>query len=92
MQNTGSPNSKTKYEKGNSWGNSLTIKTSFARQKLKIANSFLPLSEVTHIEGTSKMQNFLMKSSGMKGMLGNKIFLHSTLILDCKNEKFIVKR
>ncbi len=86
------PKSPEKHEKGNAWGNTLTIKTSAANQKLEIANSVLQLSEITYIEGTSKIQKFLMKSSGMEGMLGNKIFINSTLILDCNNKKFTVKR
>jgi len=83
------PKSKIKREKGNAWGNTLTIKTSAARQKIRLATSVLPLSEITYIERTSKIQNFLMKSSGMQGMLGNKLFRNSTLILDCNNEKFV---
>ncbi|EJL72662.1 hypothetical protein [Chryseobacterium populi] len=84
-------NSHIKSEKGNSWGNTLSIKSSAAHQKIEMGSSILKLSEVTYIEGTSKMQNFLMKSSGMKGMLGNKIFINHILILDCKREKFMIK-
>ncbi|KMQ64193.1 hypothetical protein ACM39_16850 [Chryseobacterium sp. FH2] len=83
--------SNIKIEKGNAWGKSLTIKSSPAHQEISFGNSALKLSEVTYIEGTSKMQNFLMKSAGMQGMLGNKIFLNHSLILDCKNQKFKVE-
>lgn len=81
------PNSKIKKEKGNSWGNTLSVFSASANKQMLIENRSLQISEVTYIEGTSKLQNFLMKSSGMQGMIGNKIFLNHTLILDCKNEK-----
>lgn len=80
-----------KKEKGNSWGNILTVISAPADKMIGIGNRALKLSEVTHIEGTSKMQNFLMKTSGMQGMIGNKLFLNHTLILDCKNRKFKLK-
>lgn len=81
-------NSKIKTEKGNSWGNTLTVFSAVANQKIQFGNLSLKLSEITYIEGTSKLQNFLMKRSGMQGMIGNKLFLNHKLILDCKNEKF----
>ena len=84
-------NGKIKTENGNSWGNMLTVNTSPAKQKIEIGNKNLNLSEVTYIEGTSKMQNLLMKFSGMQGMIGNKLFLDHQIIIDCKNEKFKVE-
>lgn len=83
-----SKTSAIKTEKGNSWGNTLAVFSASANKKIQFGNVPLPLSEVTYIEGTSKLQNFLMKQSGMQGMIGNKLFLNHTLILDCKNEKF----
>jgi len=82
---------RIKKEKGNSWGNILTVISAPADKMIRIGNSALKLSEVTHIEGTSKMQNLLMKTSGMQGMIGNKLFLNHALILDCKNRKFKLK-
>jgi len=81
-------NSTIKTEKGNSWGNILSVYSASAKKKMYIQKVPLNLSEVTYIEGTSDLQNFLMKHSGMQGMIGNKIFLNHKLILDCKNEKF----
>ncbi|WP_433835713.1 hypothetical protein [Flavobacterium anhuiense] len=81
-------NSAVKTEKGNSWGNTLSIYSASAKKKIQFAQLTLDLSEVTHIEGTSDLQKFLMKHSGMQGMIGNKLFLNHKLILDCKNEKF----
>jgi len=85
------PNTKIKKEKGNSWGNTLTVISAPANKKIKIGNLQRQLSEVTYITGTSQLQNFLMKQSGMQGMIGNKLFLNHKLILDCKNEKFKIE-
>lgn len=85
------PNAKIKTEKGNSWGNELKVVSAPTHKELEIGNTSLPLSEVTHISGTSKMQNLLIKSSGMNGMIGNKIFLNRKIIIDCKNEKFKIE-
>lgn len=79
-----------KVEKGNSWGNILTVFTAPANTEIQFGNSTLKLSEVTYIEGTSKIQNLLMRFSGMQGMIGNKIFLNHKMIIDCKNKKFRV--
>jgi len=81
-------NSKIKTEKGNSWGNTLSVYSASAKKKIQFGKVTLNLSEVTYIEGTSDLQKFLMKRSGMQGMIGNKLFLNHKLILDCKNEKF----
>ncbi|MCR4033641.1 MULTISPECIES: hypothetical protein [Flavobacterium] len=82
------PNSPIKTEKGNSWGNTLDVFSASANKQMLLGNSALQISEVTYIEGTSELQKFLMKRSGMQGMIGNKLFLNHKLILDCKNEKF----
>ncbi|KOP36980.1 MULTISPECIES: hypothetical protein [unclassified Flavobacterium] len=84
-------NSKLKVEKGNSWGNVLTVISASANKKMQFGDTQLKISEVTYIEGVSKMQTFLMKRSGMQGMIGNKIFLNHKLIIDCKNERFKVE-
>lgn len=81
-------NSAVRMEKGNSWGNTLSVYSASAKKKIQFGKVILDLSEVTHIEGTSDLQKFLMKRSGMQGMIGNKLFLDHKLILDCKNEKF----
>lgn len=87
-QNYRIKNSAVKKEKGNSWGTTLTIYSASAKKKIQFNNKTLNLSEVTYIEGISDLQQFLMKRSGMQGMIGNKLFLNHKLILDCKNEKF----
>lgn len=84
-------NSTVKTEKGNSWGNTLSVYSASAKRKIQFKNLTFDLSEVTYIEGTSELQKILMKRSGMQGMIGNKLFLNHKLILDCKNEKFKLK-
>lgn len=59
--------------------------------KIRFGSKTLPLSEVTYIEGTSKAQNFLMKFSGMQGMIGNKLFLNRKMILDCRNQMYKIE-
>lgn len=85
------PGGRIKVETGNSWGRTLKVMTAPANQTLAISTSTLRLSEVTHVEGTSRMQEWLMRSSGMQGMLGNKVFLGHTLTLDAKRQKFRVE-
>ncbi len=85
------PGGPVKVEKGNSWGRALKVVTAPANRALTISTTTLPLSEVTHVEGTSRMQQWLMRSSGMQGMIGNKLFLNHKLTLDAKNQKFKVE-
>lgn len=80
-----------KIEKGNSWGKMLTVMTAPSDQEIRFGNKILQLSEVTCIEGTSKAQNFLMRLSGMQGMIGNKLFLHRKVILDCRNQVYKIE-
>jgi len=85
------PGGKIKTDKGNSWGNQLKVVSAPANHTIKIGSTALQLSEVTYVEGTSTLQNLLMKSSGMQGMIGNKLFLNHKLTLDCKNERFRIE-
>ncbi|MEM1337567.1 MAG: hypothetical protein AAGF96_07445 [Bacteroidota bacterium] len=84
-------NGKIKTEKGNSWGKELQVITAPTNLKIQLGTKDFILTEITHIKGTSKIQNFLMKTSGMEGMIGNKLFLNHRVIIDCKREKFIVQ-
>lgn len=84
-------NGKIRTEKGNSWGKELKVISAPANEKIKIGNSDLRLKEVTHIKGVSKIQTALMRSSGMDGMTGNRLFLKRKVILDCKREKFKIE-
>lgn len=82
------PNSKVSKEYGNSWGKKLEINTSPTNLIIKIGGIDLSLTEITYIDGVSKVQELLMRSTGLDGMIGNKLFLNNKIILDCKNKKF----
>lgn len=74
----------------NSWGNTLTVHTKACARQVSFGSSIVPLTDITYIEGTSAVQEMLMRFSGMEGMIGNKLFWNKTLILDCAAEKFVV--
>lgn len=80
-----------KTENGNSWGNVLKVISAPAKREIEIGQARLKLTQVTYIEGTSQLQNWLMKSSGMQGMVGNRLFLSHKLVLDCANGRFKVE-
>jgi hypothetical protein len=80
-----------KAEKANAMGNTVTVLTAPAAAQIEMGSMKLRLSEVTHIEGTSIVQNLLMRFSGMQGMVGNKLFLDQVVTIDCKNEKFKIE-
>lgn len=80
-------NSKITIEKGNSWGNILTTYTADSKNKILFGEVKIPLKKVTYVEGFSKTQYYLMKFSGMSGMLGNRIFLRNEIYIDCENLK-----
>ncbi len=83
--------SKPTVNKGNSWGNTLTTYTASSNESIWFGKTKMDLSEVTYIEGTSLIQNTLMQLSGMQGMVGNKLFLGRTVVLDCRNQKYLIR-
>jgi hypothetical protein len=76
--------------KANSWGKTLTVHTKQSDKAIHFGPSQVPLKDVTFIEGTTFIQNTLMRFSGMDGMIGNKLFEDKVVVLDCKNEKFAI--
>ncbi len=74
----------------NSWGKPLEVHKISSNAIIKFGKEEISLGEVTYIEGTSVVQNLLMYFSGMGGMIGNKLFIDKTLILDARNQKFAV--
>ena len=58
-------NENIKIEKGNSWGNVLKTYTTKSDKNIEFQNIKINLNEVTYIEGTTFIQNSLMKLSGM---------------------------
>jgi hypothetical protein len=83
-------NGKEVLSTGNSWGNTLTVHTKESDKAIDFGLTITPITNVTFIEGTSFMQNLLMRFSGMDGMIGNKLFKDKVLILDCAHEKFAI--
>ncbi|MCI0751309.1 MAG: hypothetical protein L0Y35_05690, partial [Flammeovirgaceae bacterium] len=57
----------------NSWGNTLQAFSALTDHRAEFVNVSIPLKKVTYIEGTSLVQNLLMRISGMGGMTGNKL-------------------
>lgn len=77
------------YE-ANSQGKLLQVHTTASNGVIKFGETIIPLNDVTYIEGTSMVQNFLMYFSGMGGMIGNKLFMDKILILDARNQKMAI--
>ncbi|HEY1069475.1 hypothetical protein [Thermomonas sp.] len=80
-----------KVETGNSWGTALKVVSAPSEQQVLISGTALKLSEVTYVEGMPAMQRWLMKGSGMEGMVGNALFLGHILTLDARNRQFKIE-
>lgn len=76
-----------------SWGRMLTAITYASNDSIEIASVKMPLNRVTCIEGTSDSDVKRMLQIGVEGMTGNKLFLHTTLVLDLMKKRFgIIKK
>lgn len=82
------PNTATESYPVKSWGRTLTANTRLSGDSLTMASKKLPIKRVTDIEGASDSQVQQMLKLGIGGMIGNKLFLNSVLIIDTKNKKF----
>ena len=82
------PNSAPVAYQVKSWGKTLIANTMPTPDSLLIATQMLPIRNATYIEGASDSQVQQMLKLGIGGMIGNKLFLNNTLILDTKNKKF----
>lgn len=83
-------NAKAQIDEANSWGNSLQTFTAESNKELTFGRTRVPLRNVTYIEGTSFLQQMLMRFSGMEGMTGNQLFKDRVVILDCASRRFAV--
>jgi hypothetical protein len=72
----------------NSMGRKITTYTTATTEAIQLNQATVPLGAVTYVEGTSLMQNALMRFSGMGGMLGNKAFEQHTIVLDVPGKRF----
>ncbi|MGY2132663.1 hypothetical protein ACW9KT_10560 [Hymenobacter sp. HD11105] len=82
------PKALVQTSKVNSWGKPLTAHTVPTAAQLGFGRQQVALGTVTNIEGTSFLQNLMMRVSGMGGMLGNEPFVHHTVVLDVKGGRF----
>ena len=71
-----------------SWDRVMTANTAATSEHIEMASQQIPLQNVTWFEGASEAQVDRMMKMGMGGMIGNRIFLNSILVLDTKQLKF----
>jgi hypothetical protein len=71
-----------------SWGKTLTATSYASLDSIEIASVKMSLNKVTYIDGASDAQINHMMKIGIGGMTGNKLFLHSILVLDLENKRF----
>ncbi|MFC7379510.1 hypothetical protein [Brevundimonas sp. GCM10030266] len=74
----------------NSWGRTLTAHVAPTRSVAAFGETVIPLGEVAWIEGVDEAQANAMRSSGLGGMTGNKLFVDRVLVLDAVNSTFAV--
>ncbi|GGG39540.1 hypothetical protein [Hymenobacter glacieicola] len=86
------PQAPVQTAASNSMGRQLTTYTTATAAEVQLSKAAIPLGTVTYVEGTSLMQNLLMRFSGMGGMLGNEPFSQQTIILDVPGGRFGVVR
>lgn len=71
-----------------SWKRQLTAYNIESKGSIDFKGGKIDLEKVTYIKGASFMQNALMRSMRMGGMIGNQVFMGKVLILDCPNKKY----
>ncbi|GAA0540183.1 hypothetical protein [Chitinophaga japonensis] len=71
----------------NSWGKMITAHTLPTGDSITIASQKLPIRQVTYMTGMHHTQVEQMMKLGIGGMTGNKLFLHSVLVLDTRRRK-----
>jgi hypothetical protein len=72
----------------NSWGNTLQVHSVASEQEIAFGDTVVPLNHVHYIEGTTFVQQTLMRFTGMGGMVGNQLFLDKVIVLDTRNHRF----
>ncbi len=73
-----------------SWDDTLRAHRIASDAIMELGGSSFPLGRVTFIEGTSLIQNLLMRFSGMSGMIGNRLLVDRILVMDLVQERFAV--
>lgn len=73
-----------------SWGRTLYANSLATKDSVELSQLSIPIQTVTYMEGASEEQVNRMLKLGIGGMTGNKLFLHTGLVLDTKNKKFML--
>lgn len=73
-----------------SWGRTLYANSLATTDSVEMGGLRIPIQTVTYMEGASEEQVNRMLKLGIGGMTGNKLFLHTGLVLDTKNKKFML--
>jgi len=75
---------------GNRRGETLTLHHKPTDAKIEIGRAVLDLERVSYVDMYARFQRFMTPFTKIGGWLGNKPFLNHTLIIDTKEEEFIV--
>jgi hypothetical protein len=71
-----------------SWNDTLTTHSVATDATIEIGGVVLPLKRVTRVEGVGVLTQLAMRTMGVGGMTGNKLFIDHTIVLDTKNQRF----
>ncbi|HEX2606862.1 MAG TPA: hypothetical protein VHK91_05760 [Flavisolibacter sp.] len=71
-----------------SWDRTLISNTYSISDSVLMAGKVLPLKQASFMEGVSDTQLSRMMKMGIGGLIGNRLFLHSIVVLDTRNKKF----
>jgi hypothetical protein len=73
-----------------SWDKMLTAHTVATDAQVKIGDVTFPIGELSRIEGMGVMQEAAISIMGIGGMVGNKLFLGRTVIIDVAKREFAI--
>lgn len=71
-----------------SWNSTVTAVTAPTQAEVQIGAQSLPIGQVSHIEGMGLLQRMAIQQLGAGGMVGNKLFLGRTLVIDMARKEF----
>jgi hypothetical protein len=73
-----------------SWGRTLYANSLATTDSVELSQLTIPIHTVTYMDEASEEQVNRMLKLGIGGMTGNKLFLHTGLVLDTRNKKFLL--
>lgn len=74
-----------------SWDKMVTAFTAPTSAQVTIGTTSFPIGEISRIDGMGWMQKAAISMLGTGGMVGNKLFLERTLIIDMTKKEFALK-